>query len=83
MTKLNQIELLWYVRDWKNRNLSKSVQDALRRWDVRKETKDAVPETVIFHTLHKDEIQEDKIQELEVEFENSIIPKHFKIRGTL
>lgn len=80
MSKLNEISLYWHLSSPKL-DLEQQVQLALNRWNIRKDTKDIVPEDIVFHDETETELTE--ILGLTVKFDKRVQKNHLKIVGSL
>lgn len=64
-----------------SKSLDSQVKLALGSWDKRKETKDVVPEYIVFN--EQQNIEEKVICGLEVQFRKNVQKNHFMIEGSL
>lgn len=80
MSKLNEISLYWHLSNPKL-DLEQQVQLALNRWNTRTDTKDIVPELVLFHDEMETSLTE--ILGLVVKFDKRVQKNHLKIVGRL
>ena len=80
MSKLNSIGLIWQMESGKSLELQ--VKEALDAWNRRKETKDFVPEYLVFHTDKESRVTEKRIQDLDVKFREQVQANTFWIEGT-
>lgn len=79
-----EIELLWLATNLNNEvELTRVVEAALKRWNIKPDTKDYTPEHIVLHLSYKETLKVEEIFGLEVVFEKTIPKKHLKIRGTL
>ncbi len=76
---LNAIELLWQMEH--NRSLESQIKEALDSWNHHKETRDIVPESIVFSLSKQSVIKEKRIQDLDVKFSQLVQPNNFKIAG--
>ena len=79
---LNRIALYYSID--KTNSLDSQIKQALASWNVRKETKDLIPQYLVFSLEESHVIELDKIaqeHELEVCFRKDVTRNHFKIEG--
>lgn len=78
MTNLNKIGLLFQID--KDRSLEFQVQRALDSWNRNKMLRDYVPEFIVFNI--NNDIKENKILELEVQYSKYVQHNCFQIEGS-
>lgn len=80
---LNRIALYYSID--KNHSLESQINEALVSWNNRKDTRDFVPQYLVFSLDKEIEAQEllhlAELRELEVSFRKDVTRNHFKIEA--
>ena len=80
MSNLDKLYLMWFMV--KNKTLEFNVEYALAAWNRRQETRDYIPEAVIFNT-NQDDVTVDEILGLKVKKSDLIQKNYLYIQGDL
>lgn len=69
----------------KDKELSKQIEDSLSRWDIHKETKNFIPEFLVFSLQDKGTLQIEELSDygLEVKFRQDVQRNHYKIEANV
>ena len=81
---LNKIGLMWHFGNLDN--LERSIQDALGSWNKHKDTREIVPEFIVFNNnqvLSESIVNNIKLNKLEIVLRKSVQLNHFVIEGKL
>jgi hypothetical protein len=76
-------EIAIYFSMDKTRTLEEQIQSALESWDRHQETRDIVPEYLVFSPADEDKINVKSICELEVRYRKDVQRNHFKLEGRI